>query len=336
MSLSDLFTGQTPAATTTYNQNLNSIPSWLLNDTNSLISQATAVAGTPYQQSPVPQVAPWSADQSQAQQQVEQQQGSWKPGLAAATATAQGATDPTQFNAAYGYLPQAAQQYKSALTPGAAQMNPYINNVITNAQNQASQYWNNSLLPSIDQQYAASGQAGSSANTRALGQAGAQVTQNLQDTSNAALASGYSNAQQAGMTAAGGLSALGQTQGGLAYEQGMLGLQGAGTQAALASQGQQMGYTDANTLYNVGSAQQNQGQTNLNSQNAQFLAQTQYPESQLSWLSQIIGGTASPSTTGYATSGTNSGYLPGAQYGASPINQAMGIYSGLSALGTPS
>lgn len=325
MSIADLFTGTDPTASPTYQQGLRDVPSWLLNDTNSLVSQATAVADTPYQASPVPQVAPWTADQNQAQTQIQNNQGDWQPGLAAATTAAQSATDPTQFNAAYGYLPQAASDINSALTPGAAQMNPYINNVIGNAENQASQYWDNSLLPSINQQYAASGQAGSSANTRALGQAGAQVTQNLQDTADSALASGYSNAQTAGMQAASGLSALGQTQGGLAYEQGMLGTQAGTTLGGLASLDQTMGNTDANSLYNIGAAQQAQGQANLTSENNQFLAQTQYPESQLSWLSGIIGGTATPNTTGYATTGQTSAPLPGAQYGASPINQAIGI-----------
>lgn len=324
-----LFGGTTPPGVNTYNQNLTNIPSWLLNDTNALMQQATAVAGTPYQSFPGPQVAPWTADQLQAQQQVEGMQGGYKPTLDAATNLASMSANPGQFATAQSYLPTAQNYISSAMSPSQAQMNPYIGNVIQQAENQATQYWNNTLLPSINNQYVGSGQAGSSANTRALGQAGAQVTQNIQDTANAALSGGYTAAQQAGLAGGQAMGTLAQLQGGLGYEQGILGLQGSGQLGTLASLGQNLGMQGAGTLYNMGQAQQGQGQANLNTAYTDWLNQTQYPQSQLSWLGNMIHGTASPATTGGATSGTNAGYLPGSQYGATPFNSALGMYTGL-------
>lgn len=329
-SIASLFQGTTPPPVAGYTQQSTSTPSWLQNYAGSLVSDAASVASQPYQQFPGPQVAPWTADQNQAQQQVEGLQGTYQPLLnQAQTLTGQSA-NPAAFSSAQGMIPNAQSTIQGALAPSQAQMNPYINNVIQQSQDQATQYWNNTLQPSINQQYAASGQAGSSADLRAQNQAGLQLTQNLQDTSNSALAGAYQNAQTAGLQGGQALGSLAQTQGGLGYEQGILGLQGAGQLGSLAQTGQALGLQDAGTLYNVGAQQQAQGQTNLNTAYQNFQNQTYYPENQLSWLQGIMTGT--PTLTGTATQGQTAAPLPGAQYGASPINQGIGIYNGLQGL----
>lgn len=329
--LSSLFGGTTPPSTTTYGQNLSSVPSWLLNSENSLVQQANSVASQPYQQYSGPQVAPWSPDQYAAQGITQQLQGAYQPTLNAATQMAQGASNPTQFNNAYGQIPQAQQDIQGAIAPSMAQMNPYINNVINNAQTQSSQYFQNSLQPQINAQFTAGGNYGSAANQNAQQLAANQLTENLNSQSSAALAGAYSNAQQAGLAGGQALGTLAQTQGGLGYEQGILGLQGAGTLGTLASTGQNLGLQGAGQLYNVGQQQQQLGQQNLTTAYNNFENQTYYPQNQLSWLQGALNG--APANTGSATSTTNAGYLPTAQYGASPINQAAGIYTGLSSLG---
>lgn len=329
-TIASLFQGTTPPATTTYGQNTSSTPSWLQNYAGATVADAASLAGQPYQQFPGPQVAPWTADQTQAQQNVEGLQGSYQPLLNQAQSLTNSSANPAAFSAAQGMIPGAASTIQNALTPTQAQMNPYIGNVINQAENQATQYWNQTLQPSINQQYAAAGQAGSSADITAQNQGANLVTQNIQNTAQSALAGAYSNAQTAGLQGGQALGSLAQTQGGLGYEQGILGLQGAGQLGSIAQTGQSLGLQDAGTLYNVGAAQQAQGQTNLNTAYNNFENQTYYPENQLSWLQGIMTGT--PSLTGTAAQTTQAGYLPGAQYGATPINQATGIYSGLNAM----
>lgn len=377
-TIASLFQGTTPPPSTAYTQNATSTPSWLQNYAGSLVSSADSVASQPYQQFPGPQVAPWSPDQYSAQSQIEGLQGQYAPqmaqaqGLTAAAsnpaqfgqaqsympgaqAAIQGAYDPSQFTAAQSYLPQASSMISNALTPTQAQMNPYESNVINQAENQATQYWNQTLQPSINQQYAAAGQAGSSADINAQNQGANLITQNIQNTAQSALAGAYQNAQTAGLQGAQQMAGLGtaqsgitsqqaaaglgqgqalgtlsQLQGGLGYEQGILGLQGAGQQANLASTSQNLGLQGAGTLYNIGQQQQAQGQSNLTNAYNQFENQTYYPENQLSWLQGIMTGT--PSLTGTASQGTTAGPLPGAQYGATPLNQGLGIYNGLSGL----
>jgi hypothetical protein len=334
--LSSLFGGTTPPSTTTYGQNLSNVPSWLLNSENSLVQQANSVASQPYQQYSGPQVAPWTPDQTAAQGITQQLQGQYQPAINSAEQMAGQSSNPGALQTATGYLPQATSDIQNALAPSQAQMNPYINNVIQNAQLQSSQYFQNSLQPQINAQFTAGGNYGSAANQNAQQLAANQLTENLNSQSSAALAGAYSNAQQAGLAGGQALGTLAQTQGGLGYEQGILGLQGAGTLGTLASTGQNLGLQGAGQLYNVGQAQQTQGQQNLTTAYNNFENQTYYPQNQLSWLQGALTG--APANTGTASQTTNAGYLPTAQYGASPINQAVGIYSGLNSLGqtTPS
>lgn len=379
--LSSLFQGTAPPGVNTYNQGVTSTPSWLYNTAGSLLSQGNAIAGQPYQAFPGPQVAPWTPMQNQAATEVQGLQGSYQPYLDSAYNAATSASNPSAFssaygylpgaasainnaiptgamNQAYGYIPQAAGAINSALNPTMAQMNPYIGNVIQNAETQASQYWQDQLQPSINNQFTASGQFGSSADQLAQNFAANQLTENLNAQAQGALAGAYTQAQNAGLQGASQFGALGQLQGnlaatqaglglqqgqalgtlsqlqgGLGYEQGILGLQGAGQLGSLAQLGQGLGLQSAGTLYNLGAQQQQLGQQNLNAAYNNWYNQTYYPQSQLSWLSGLVSGTASPYTTGAATSGTNAGYLPGAQYGAAPVNQATSMYSGLQGIG---
>ncbi len=381
--LSSLFQGTAPPGVNSYNQSVSSVPSWMLNSANSAIAQANAVAGQPYQAFPGPQVAPWSPMQNQAASEVQGLQTAYQPYLNSAMTTATNAANPSAFasaygylpgaasainnavpgamgalSSAYGYIPQAAGAINSALAPTSAQMSPYLNNVIQNAQTQATQYWQDQLQPSINNQFTAAGQFGSSADLQANNFAANQLAENINSQGLAALNQGYIQAQNAGLQGASQLGALGQLQGnlaatqaglglqqgqalgtlsqlqgGLGYEQGILGLQGAGQMGTLAQLGQGLGLQGAGTLYNLGAQQQQLGQQNLNAAYNNWYNQTYYPQSQLSWLSGLMSGTASPYTTGAATSGTTAGYLPGAQYGAAPVNQATSMYSGLSGLG---
>jgi hypothetical protein len=325
--LSFLFQGQTPAQGTNYGQSQSNVPTWLQEYTQGVIAQANSLASQPYQTYGGPRIAGFTPQQTQAQNTVQSLQGQYQPTLNQAQNLATSSANPAAITGALGYLPQAQQDIQSAMSPTAATMNPYEQNVIQQAQDQATQYWQNTLQPSINNQFTAAGQFGSAANQRAQDITGQQLTQNIQDTSNAALASGFTNAQQVGLAGAQGLGSLAQVGGGLGYEQGALGLQGANTLGGLASQGQQLGFQGAAMLDTSGAEQQNLNQQNLNLGYQDFLNQQQYPYQQASWLSQMISGTANPTNTPGIQQNAQTSYAP--YTGSSPLNQSIGLYAGL-------
>jgi hypothetical protein len=326
-ALDFMFQGQTPAQGTNYSQNQSNVPAWLQQYTQGILAQAGAVASQPYQAYGGPRIAGLTPQQTQAQQSVQDIQGQYKQPLGQAQQLAASSSNPSAITGALGYLPQAQQQIQSALSPTAAMMNPYAQNVINKAETDAKQFWQNTLQPSIQQQYAAAGQSGSSADLRAQEEQANQLTENLQATSNSALSQAYQQAQNAGLQGASALGNLAQIGGGLGYEQGVLGLQGAGTLGSLASQGQQLGLQGAGALDTIGGEQQQQNQQNLNLGYQDFLNQQQYPYQQESWLSQMLSGTANPTTVPGMTQGAQTSYAP--SVGASPLSQAIGLYSGL-------
>lgn len=376
-NLDFLFQGQTPQQGTNYGQSQSNVPTWLQDYTQGVLAQSNALASQPYQTYGGPRVAGFTGQQQQAQSEVQGLQGQYQPALAQAQQLATAGANPSAiqnslgylpqaqiginstigqagqgYNTAQGYLPQAQSMIQSALTPTAAQMNPYAQNVIGQAETQAQQFWQNQLQPSIDQQYAAAGQSGSSADLRAQEEQTNQLTENIQATGNAALGQAYTAAQQAGLTGAqqeaglgslqagitgqqgslglqgaSALGALGQIGGGLGYEQGVLGLQGAGTLGGLASTGQTLGLQGAGALDTTGAEQQNLNQQNLSLGYQDFLNQQQYPYQQASWLSQMLSGTANPTNTPGMTQSAQTSYAPSS--GPSPLQQSLGLYAGL-------
>jgi len=320
-----LFQGQAPTSTTNYGTSSSQVPTWLQEYSQGILGQAAALAGQPYQPYGGPQVAGFTDPQTQAQSEVQNLQGQYQSPLNQAIGLASSSATPGALTQAQSFVPQASSYINNAVAPTAAQLNPYTNNVIKQAEDQATQYWNNTLQPSINQQYAAAGQAGSSANTRAQNQGAAQITQNIQDTAGSALSQAYTNAQQTGLAAGQATGALGQTLGGLGYEQGVLGLQGASQLGSLSQTGQALGLQGAAALDTVGAEQQGLNQQNLNVGYQNFQNQQQYPYQQLGYLSQILSGTATPTTVPGSSTSAQTGYAP--SYGASPLSQSLGLYN---------
>lgn len=331
-ALDFLFQGQAPAQTTNYTSSQSQVPTWLQDYSQGLLSESAAVASQPYQQYGGPRVAGMTDAQTQAAGTVQGLQGQYQPALSQAMTLAGSSSNPAALSGALSYLPQAQNYINSSVNPTSAQINPYVGNVIQQAQDQANKTWNNTVMPTINNQFTSAGQYGSSANQRAASEAGEQLTQQVQDTSNSALAQAYTNAQQSNLAAGQATSALGQTAGGLGYEQGVLGLQGASQLGSLAGQGQSLGLQGASALDTVGGEQQQLNQTNLNTGYQDFLNQQQYPYQQASWLQQMLSGTATPTTTPGSSTGSSTGYAPA--YSASPISQAIGTYSALNPSGS--
>jgi len=325
--LSFLFQGQTPAQGTNYGQSASNVPTWLQQYTQGVLAQSEALASQPYQTYGGPQVAGFTPQQTQAQNSVQNLQGQYQPALSQAQNTAANASNPQALQGALGYLPQAQGMIQGALAPTQAQMNPYAQNVIGAAETQANQFFQNQMQPQIAQQYAAAGQSGSSADLLAQTQGANQLAESIQSTGNAALGSAYTAAQTAGLQGAQLESGLGQTAGGIGYEQGALGLQGANTMGSLASTGQSLGLQGAAALDTTGGEQQNLNQENLNVAQQNFNQQEQYPYQEASWMSQMLSGTANPTNTPGMTNTSQTSYAPST--GASPLSQSIGLYAGL-------
>jgi hypothetical protein len=88
----------------------------------------------------------------------------------------------------------------------------------------------------------------------------------------------------------------------------------AGVQAGLGQKAQALGLTGAAATEAVGAEQQGMNQKNLDLAYQDFQTQTQYPEQQLGFLSNIVRGLPSGGST---TSGTSSSV--GNTYSASPL-----------------
>jgi len=296
-----------------------------------ILSEGAAVASQPYPAYQGPTVAGLTPQSTQAGSALSSLQGQYQPTINSAINMATNASNPGALTTALGMTPQAQADIQGSINPTSAQINPYINNVIQQAKDQATNYWTNTLQPSINNQFTNAGQFGSSAHERAADQGAAQVTQNIQDTANAALAQGYTNAQQAGLAGGSALGSLAQTTGGLGYEGGILGLQGAGALGTLAGTGQNLGIQGAGALDQYGQQVQQNQQQNLTSAYNQFLNQQQYPYQNVGWLSQLLNGTIQGTTPGGST--TNQQVVPAAQgSGTAPISSVIG---GLGSLFAP-
>lgn len=316
-----LFQGSSPSTTNTSSG--TAVPAWLQQYTAGILAEGANVASQPYQPYQGPRVAGPTADQNSAYDQVRNTVGQYQTPIAQATALAGASANPGAIGQATGMIPTAQNYINNSVNPTAAQINPYVQNVIQQGQDQAQRTWNNTIMPTINNKFTSSGQYGSSANQRAASQAGQQLTQQVQDTSNAAYAGAYQNAQQANLAAGQATGALGQTLGGLGYEQGALGLQGANQLGSLASLGQNLGISGAGALDTIGLEQQQNQQNNLNTAYGDFQNQQQYPYQQLGWLSQLLNG----QSTGIPGGSTSSSVTNAPGSGTSPLMGAIGAYT---------
>jgi len=324
-----LFQGQTPQQITNTSQNTQNVPSWLQQYVQGILAQSGAVGSQPFPIYPGPQVAGLTPQQQQASSEITNLQGGYQSPLSSAMSLATSGATPGALGTAQGMIPTAQGYIGQALNPGAAQINPYAENVIQKAKDQATQYWQQTIDPSINQQYVQAGQPASSANATALTRAAQPIIQNIQDTANAAYSDAFKNAQGVNLQAGQATGALGQTLGGLGYEQGILGLQGGNTLGQLGALNQTLGLQGAGALNTIGGQQQNLNQQNLNTAYNNFVQQQQYPYQQLGWLSQMLGGTAGPGMVARGTTSQTQQVVPPWNQSPSPLSQATSLFTGL-------
>lgn len=257
-----LFGNNAPASVTgTITDTSSTLPAWLQEYTRGLASQATAVAGQPYQPYTAPtnvgtygedtgRVAGFSDAQRQAQQQVVTNQGNYQPLLNNASRT----------------LPQAIGDY----------MSPYTDSVVNRIAQLGNQNFRENLLPQVNSTFAGAGQFGSTRNANFTNQAMRDTQDTILGQQANALETGYQNASQ---------NALSDLQ----------------RQATLAGQTQQLGFQDVSMLDTIGQQQQQQTQRNMDVAGQDYTNQVNYPRQQLSFLSDIIRGTPTSTTSYQAT-----------------------------------
>lgn len=213
-----LFNGSPPESVNTYGTTVDSVPRWLSDYTQGLISRANSIGGEAYQPYAGPRIAGFTQPQQQAFQSVQSNQGSYQPGVNQATQMTANGAAVAPINSAMPYLNLSTSYLDKAMAPGSGgltaaapylgnanktfpgsadeYMNPYVGNVLNRASDLAMRTFNERLKPQMDDQFTASGQFGSSRHMEEMNKGVRDITENLQSQSQAALAGAYDNAGQ--------------------------------------------------------------------------------------------------------------------------------------------
>ena len=334
--MANLTTGSPGAAIDTSSATSKDLPAWYQQYTSNLAGQGAQVAAANNAEG-VPQasVAGFNPTQTQAFDQVQANQGAYKPGLAAATST----------NAQIAPAVTGAVANANAAVAGPAQtwgdsaatkyMSPYTSNVTDSISKLADQNWNNNIMPGINSSMIGNGQFGSTRNADVLGQAAANEQAQVTGAQSGALQAGYTGAQAQFNTDQARAQTQGQIQANTALtgaNTSTNGLNTAATGALTLAQGAQtMGNTDAQSTLNIGNQQQTLQQTGLNADTANATAVQQAPWTQLNNQAGLMNGVQLPSTV----TTTNNG--PASSYSPSPLSGALSTYfmtQGLNSNGT--
>lgn len=355
-----LFEGKPPESVTTYGQTVENMPKWYSDYTEGLVAKANSIAAEPYQTYNGPRVAGFTPQQQQSFQDVQDNQGAYKPYTNAATSYFNSAGQVNPLSYASPYLNSAATETEGALSaakpymdaasknfPGSVQdyMDPYVGNVIDRGTQLAMRNYNENIQPGLNSQFVRAGQYGSSAHEHEANQAARDLTEGVQSNAMSQLSQGYQTAGQlfdADAARQGNLAQLAQTG---ALQQGAQMGQIGATQGQLAnlyaqnqlSTGQNMGslgdliqsmgLKDSAALEGVGAEQQALGQRSLDTAYQDFTNQKNFPKSQVDWLSTVIRGMQVPTST------TTSNTAPATSSQPSPLAQLATLGSALKGWG---
>jgi hypothetical protein len=342
MSITDfLFNGRPPPSVTSYGTTTANIPQWLSDYTQGLLAKGNAVAAEPYQTYGGPRIADFSSGQRDAFAATRAQQGAFMPALNQGIGAVGQATQTSGFQAASPTLNQAsgmspmadAMPYLSAAgqtAPGVVgqYMNPYQDAVVNRLGDLAARQLREKLMPEVGDTFVRAGQFGSSRMQEATGRALRDVQESALAAQGDLMHKGYQGALTAaqedmrrqtqvgqavgniGSQQQQNLSQLGQVQGNLqnAANQNLI---SAGQQlGSLGRVGQQMGYTDTAALEAIGQQQQGLNQRNLDVAYQDFVAQRDFPKTQLGFMSNLVRGQPYSQTTNTASTGPASIYQP--------------------------
>lgn len=322
-----LFEGKPPPSVTTYGTATESIPKWLSDYTQGVISRANSIAGEGYQTYGGPRIADFTPTQQQGFDLTRQHVGSYRPGMDLARSFEEQAAGTSTLNAASPYISRAAQTFPEARE---AYMDPYVDDVIGRAELDARRFYDESLQPKLNNQFTAAGQYGSTAHMREANRAARDLAEGLQSTSLAARSEGYRTAGDLFGADASRQGALASTVGSLAGQDAAIRGQAGRDLAALTQAEYGLGAADAAALGAIGAQEQALDQASLDLAYSDFAAQRDYPREQINWLNSLIHGMPYDRTT----SETNKGPLSGAQYQPSNFSTIMSALSAIKGMGT--
>jgi hypothetical protein len=312
-----LFEGQAPPQATSYSSTSANLPDWFSAGAMGLLARANAIASEPFQAFNGPRVADFSPLQSQAYNSIQSGAGSWQPQINNALSLTGQAGAADSLGAAQPFIDQASQTAPGALSQ---YMNPYTSGVTDRIAELGNRNLTENILPGIQDQFIASGQAGSSRQAEFGSRAIRDTANEIAGQQALALDRGFGQAStnfQADQSRFGNLAQLtGQLTSDTAGRQLAAGQQ----MGALGQAQQQLRLGDAAALESAGQAQQGQQQKNLDVAYDAFKEQRDYPRQNVAFLNEALRGAApaaQPSTTTTTTG-------PATTMGSSPLAQIAG------------
>ena len=321
MAFLNFLTQGQPLPSTSSSLTTSQVPQYLSDYLYNLMSGAYSAAQEPYQAYQGPRIAGFTAPQQQAFQLSSQAAGAYKPQLTAAEQTVGQAAGLNTMQAAQPYFNAASQAVPDIV---GSYMNPYMENVTNRMGDIAARQVSEKLLPQLSDTFTRAGQYGST-RQQDLAQRGVRdISENLAGQIGSQLAQGYTTAGTQAQADLQRLAQMGQAAGTLTGTQQQQLANIANVQAGLGQKEQALGIQGAAALEATGAQQQAMNQRNLDLAYQDFLTQTQYPQQQIGFLSNVIrglpsgGGTQAQQTTG-----------SGQAYSASPLAQLAS--AGLSA-----
>lgn len=237
--------------------------------------------------------------------------GAYGTQLSAAEKTAEAGAGLSTLKSAQPYFTSASQTVPDVITN---YLNPYQTNVIDAMSEEAKRQLREKILPEIGDQFTRAGQYGSSRQQEIAQRGVRDVASDLEANIGKLMAQGYTTAGTQAQADLQRLASMGQAAGQLAGTEAQQKATLAGVQAGLAQKEQALGLTGAAAREAVGAQQQALNQRNLDLAYQDFLTQTQYPQQQLGFLSNIVRGL--PSGGGTQAAQTSS---LGQAYSASPL-----------------
>ena len=313
-----LWGGDKPLAATQYGTTTENIPKWLSDYSQGILAKANAVAAEGYQPYGGPRIAGMTPEQEAAKGLTKANIGSWQPYGEQAGALIDRSTSLSPLDAASPFLESAAQRTPEAIDQ---YMNPYIQNVLDRNAQMSQRTLEEKFLPSLQGSFAGAGQFGS---TRMMesGERGVRdITADLNQQNQAALAGAYQQAGTSFQTDAAREAGLAATTGELARQSGAMDLEAADRLRVLGESGQRSGAMDAAALAAIGRDDQEMGQKSMDLAYQDFLAQRDFPKEQLDWMNQLAKGLPQQSTS---TTTAQDAYAP---RGPSGLEQIAGLYS---------
>lgn len=325
-----LFSSQAPGSVTSNVATTNGLPDWYQEYIRGIAAKGTQIAGAQANVDiPAMSVAGFNPDQTQAFQQVRDNQGAWQPNINAATAAANTIQPGTSALVQQGQDAVAGPAQTWNDQTAAQYMSPYTTGVLNEIQRLGTRNLNENLLPAVQDKFIGGGQFGSSRNADVIGRTVRDANADITGQMAGALQSGYTNAQTMFSNDAQRAQQQQQMQSGAALTGAGLntaaGQSAASTLGALGQTTAALGLNDAQQLGAVGTQQQQLQQEGLNAGYTNANNALNFDWNTLNNLNSITRGMQLPQT---AVQSSNAP-LPGASFGASPLAQVGGALSSL-------